>query len=109
MTLDGFRFDLAAAVLALLLLWTAFVLWRAARNGKFDFSQMLRDAEGKESALRLGVLVSLAISSWVVVKDALDGSSDPQLVWAYLFTWSGALVFVKAVEKWDGRLPWSKP
>jgi hypothetical protein len=103
------QLDLAAAVLGVLLLATAFVLWRAARNGKFDFSAMLRDSEGKESALRLGILVSLAVSSWVIVKTALANTLDPQFFWAYLFTWSGALVFVKAVERWNGVLPWSKP
>jgi hypothetical protein len=101
--------DLPALVLMLLMSLALWVIWRAQRNGKFDFSEMLRDENGKPSGLRLSVLGAFAVSSWVLMREALEaGPLDPQVYFVYLATWSGALVFVKGVEKWDGKLPWSK-
>lgn len=97
----------------ILLVFLMGVAWRigvlAQRREDFDFAEMLRDELGKASALRLGVLGSFAVSSWTLVHEALaTGSIEPQLYWAYLATWSGAMVFIKAVDKWEGKLPWTK-
>lgn len=102
--------DLPGVVLALMLLFSAFVAWRAQRRSDFDFGRMLLDENGKESAIRLGVLGSFAVSSWVLMAASVKPTGcDPQLYGLYLITWSGALVFAKAAEKWNGVLPWSKP
>lgn len=102
--------DLPAIMLGVMLVLAAFVMWRAQKRTGFDFGNMLRDEAGKESAVRIGVLVSLAVSSWVVMNHALLSGRDinPQVFGLYVFSWSGALVFVKAADKWNGNLPWSK-
>lgn len=103
------RMDLPGVVLAILLMFIAFIAWRAQVRSDFDFGRMLKDETGKESAIRMGVLGSFAVSSWVLMSETLkQGGVDPQLYGLYLVTWSGALVFVKAAEKWNGVLPWSK-
>ena len=102
--------DLPAIMLALMLLLAGFVMWRAQKRSGFDFGNMLRDESGKESGVRIGVLVSLAVSSWTLMNHALlaGPSINPQIFGLYVFAWSGALVFVKAADKWNGTLPWSK-
>lgn len=96
---------LPIAVLAFLLVMAIVVLWRAQARPDFDIANMLKDDAGRESPLRFAILVSLAISSWGIVF-LLINSKDALAYWnTYLLTWSGALVFIKAAEKWNGVLP----
>ena len=95
-------------VLAALLCLALIVLYTAQQRQDFDIATMLKDDSGKESALRLGVLVSLAISSWGVVYMVMNDKDASQLWFAYLATWSGSMVFIKIVDKWNGQMPWSK-
>lgn len=99
---------LPTAVLALLFALGGFVMWRAQQRDGFDFSNMLRDENGKESGVRLGILVSLAISSWWVVYLTLNKILGYYEQLIYLGTWSGVALFAKLIEKWDGAGPWSK-
>src|SRR5882672_1874936 len=55
----------ADIMLVLLLLVATWVVWRAQQRQDFDFAEMLQDDSHKASALRLGVLGSFAISSWI--------------------------------------------
>lgn len=107
------QLDVPGLMLIFICVLLMVVLWRASRAQDFKFAQMLKDEQNKESALRFGVFIAIAVSSWVLMRAAINQATDrealTQLYWAYLFTWSGALVFVKAVEKWNGVLPWSKP
>jgi hypothetical protein len=84
-------------------------MWRAGRDGSFKWSDMLRDADGKPSGARLGIFASLAVSCYamMVMSTKISAWSDEAMFW-FLFTWSGTLIFVKALEKWDGKLPWTK-
>jgi hypothetical protein len=38
----------------------------------------------------------------------LSNASNPQQYAYYLFAWSGALVFVKLADKWNGNVPFGK-
>lgn len=98
--------DAANALLVVLLALGAFVMWRASRDGGFRWSDMLRDEKDKPSATRLGIFVSLAVSSYVVMVMAtkVDEFIVDVLFW-FLLTWSGTLIFAKVIEKWDGKLP----
>lgn len=106
------QLDVPALMLIFICVLMVVVLWRAARAQDFKFAQMLKDEQNKESALRFGVFVSIAVSGWSLMKATtsapITSEALVQIYWAYLFTWSGALVFVKALEKWNGVLPWSK-
>ena len=102
--------DVQALLLVVLLAVGLWVIWRAQRRADFDWADALRDEAGKPSALRFGVLVAIAVTSWVVMKVALAKSEDlPQIFWAYLFAWSGAPILREVAAKWNGVLPWSKP
>lgn len=102
--------DVPSLVLALLMVMAMLVACRAQKRADFDWAGMLRDDGGKESALRLAILVAIAVSSWVLMRASLSQSTDlVQILWAYLIAWSGAPVIRELAAKWTGTLPWSKP
>lgn len=107
------RFDVAALMLVFMCVLILAVLWRASRAQDFRLAAMLKDEAGKESALRFGCFISIAVSTWCLMRVTLAAQITAdvlvQIFYAYLFTWSGSLVFVKVIEKWNGVLPWSKP
>jgi hypothetical protein len=102
--------DLPAIILFAIMLMGCYVIWKAQQKDGFDFSEMLRDENNKPSAVRIGVLVSLAISSWGLMNHVLltGPNINPWIYGLYIGGWSGALVFVEAAKKWNGTLPWSK-
>lgn len=106
---DWFHANIDAAVLAVLLLFTVWIVFKAQQRNDFDWAKMLKDESGKESALNLGIFGSFAVSTWIVMHDTLAKELSDQQFWAYLITWSGARILVLAAQKWDGRLPWAKP
>ena len=102
--------DVPLLFLVVLLIASVFLLVWCQRQDGFNVANMLRDENGKESALRYTAILGWAWSSWALMKDTLrpDGV-DESIFLIYCVTWSGALVFVKFADKWDGKLPWSKP
>jgi hypothetical protein len=102
--------DLPAIILFIMLLLAGYVMLKAQQKEGFDFGNMLRDENGMESAVRIGVLVSLGVSSWTLMNHALlaGGEISEGIFSIYVFGWSGALVFVKVADKWNGSLPWGK-
>jgi hypothetical protein len=82
----------ADIMLVVLLLVAAWVVWKAQTRADFDFAEMLQDDSHKASALRLGVLGSFAISSWIVLHDTLAGTISDWQFGVYLGVWSGAKV-----------------
>jgi hypothetical protein len=100
---DGFHVDVPLVVLIILLLLCWQVLYLSQKNGKLDLSNMLRDDAGKESGLRLAMLGAFAVSSWALMWDTIQvGSLDWRIFLIYSATWSGAPVFAKLIEKWNG-------
>jgi hypothetical protein len=100
----------ADIVLVVLLLAACWVVWKAQQRTDFDFADMLKDdTTGKPTALRMAILGSFAISSWVVMHDTLGNNLSDQQFWAYLVTWSGAAILRYVAERWNGQLPWSRP
>lgn len=95
--------DFPAAILLLLLFACFAIVIRAQRRADFDWGDALRDDTGKVSAMRLGVLVCLVISSWVLVDLTLKyADKDPEkLLYFYLIyvaVWSGAKIVEKLLE-----------
>jgi hypothetical protein len=78
--------------------------WPAGFVGK-----MMSDADGKPSIFRFVVSSGFNIGAWVVMRDTLrpDGA-DPQIFGLFVAATFGAPVFSKALEKWNGQLPWAK-
>ena len=80
------------AVMALLFMW--------AQSGEnFDFRRMLLDENEKPSVLRVLAVGAWAMSSWVLMRDAVskDGANETLLA-IYLIFWSGAPVAAKLIE-----------
>ena len=96
--------DVAALVLVFGLLWILLVL-RIARAGGFNWTTAFQDDNGKSSVLRIGVLVCLIISSWLLMYLALHVVQNDKTLqelfpyfMAYLAVWSGAKVVEKMLD-----------
>jgi len=95
-------------ILVALLVVIMRLLVMAQRKPDFNIELMLQDDAGKPSAVRFLSLMAFAISSWYLAVRVLSGKPDPQEYLYYLIAWSGALVFVKFADKWNGSLPFGK-
>lgn len=92
-----------------LFLWVLVKAQRTnTRNEHFDVSQFLRDESGKLSSVRLYAFVALAVHTWVIAVETVNGRVTTEQMVVYGVTWSSSLILKGAVEKWDGRLPWAK-
>jgi hypothetical protein len=100
--------DLPAVVLVVMLLAMWRMLVKVQKRPDVDMIDILRNADGKLSWLNTGGVGAFAISSWVLMHDALANTVSDQQWWAYLLIWSGAPVSNAIVNKWDGALPWSR-
>jgi len=89
--------------LAIMLVLAVYVAVRAQRRNDFDWANSLKDEQGKESIARLGALVALAISTWVIMHVTVEGKLTEWLYTAYLLTWSGSMVLAKAVDNWKSK------
>lgn len=99
------QLDIATTILLLLLFLGAWVLWKVQSdptNG-FSFEEMLRDDDGKPSAFRLAIFVSLAVSTWVLMYIVLKTNTlDTWMFVTYLGIWSGAKVAETAITAYAG-------
>jgi hypothetical protein len=99
--------DIPAIVLLIILAMGWGIVKQAQKREDFDFSNMLRDDNNKESALRFAVFVALAVSSWFVIYDTIHNKAgDNQALLIYVVVWSGAKVAEKLVEALAAK--WSK-
>lgn len=99
--------DIPAIILGLMLCATWFMIMSARDKGHYDFSNMLRDENGKESITRIASITALAFSSWFVMYDTIhrkEGDSTVLLV--YLAIWSGVKVAEKLVDAFAAK--WAK-
>ena len=90
----------------LLLLLVIYVLFQVQKRPDFDFAEMLK-TNGKPSAARLGMLVSLAVSSWIIIDvasvDLSTANSSSRLfdlLGLYLGVFAGAKVLEKGISTW---------
>jgi hypothetical protein len=93
---------------AVMMAGLAWVLILAQRGDHFDASEFLRDETGKLSYLRLCGIAALASSTWIMAVETFNARMTPLMLFVFLGAWSGALVFVKLAERWNGQLPWAK-
>ena len=104
---NAFAFDKIIPLIALLAMITiiAVMLAKAQKRDDFDIAQVFLDETGKASAARLIALLAFAFSSWDLMAARLSNAANAQQFFYYLGAWSGALVFVKFADKWDGSMP----
>jgi hypothetical protein len=93
--------NIPSIVLIALLVLGAVVMHLAQKKADFDFSEMLKDDNGKPSAMRLAIFVCLAASTWVLIKLAMTCADVDKLFnyfMAYLAVWSGAKIVEKLLD-----------
>jgi len=96
--------DLPTVVLIVMLGFSVQIVRLAQRNGKVDFSEMIKDDTGKASALRLVVLGAFAISCWVIMHESLvAGQVSSELFLGWLGIWVTAALGGKGIEAWRSK------
>lgn len=105
MDLAGVKFninlDFPAVILLLIFLLGLYVLWKTqSADNDFDFSDMLRDDNGKPSSSRLAVFVCLAVSTWAIMYMLVTtkGIIDTWIFVSYVAIWSGAKVAERGID-----------
>lgn len=99
------QFDIAVIVFIALLLLILYIVRRAEQAAGFSWAPIFQDDSGKVSALRVAILVSIAVSSAVLlyitvnlVKNQDDLKGLFEFYIAYLAVWSGAKVVEKLID-----------
>jgi len=91
-----------ATVLSVLLLLVLLVLYHTQKKKHIDLAGAILDNDGKVSAYRIAVLMSMVISSWVLVLLSTQLERDIEKLYAfyltYLVVWSGAKTIDKALD-----------
>lgn len=107
---NTFAFDKVIPLLALVMMMSVigWLLYKAQQKDTFNLEEMFHDESGKTSAARIIAFMAFAISSWDLMSARLSNAADAQQYAYYLFAWSGALVFVKFADRWDGSMPFGK-
>ncbi len=98
--------DIATVMMIVVMFLGAWILWTVQqdKHNDFDFQDMLRDENGKPSAFRLAVFISLAVSTWVIMRIVLKTNAiDSWIFVTYLGIWSGAKVAETALNAYSGR------
>jgi len=102
--------DMPAVVLLAMLLASGYAMWAAQQRPDFDWGEGFRGDGGKVSFVRVGVLVSIGVSSWVLIYitmitikaadtatwQALDSLYKYYLT--FLLVWSGTKIAERIVE-----------
>lgn len=102
------------AVLALMMMLSA------QRRSDFDWGNIFKDVGGKESAARLGMVVALALSAWLVIyvamntpRSAFTGDLLFNIFCVFIAAWSMAKPVDKALDllilKFMGPKPATPP
>ena len=97
-----------AVTLFLLLASMLIVFWTAQRREDFDLAEMLRGEDTKVSPWRVFAFGAFAFSSWALMSEVLNARLTDWLMWSYLVTWAGSPSLLKAMERWNGVLPFAK-
>jgi hypothetical protein len=100
-------FDFPAVAFSLIMILGFWVLWNTQKDpaNNFDFTDMLRDENGKPSAYRLAIFVCLAVSTWAIMYMAIatEGRLDTWIFVWYVGIWSGAKVAEKAIDAYISK------
>lgn len=91
--------------LVIMLALVGWLLVKAQAKEGFNIEQMFLDENGKASASRVIAFFAFGISSWDLMSARVSDKASEVQFFYYLAAWSGALVFVKFADKWDGSMP----
>lgn len=101
-------FSLPSFFLCLMLAAAWSMVHKAQSRPDFDFGNMMKDPEGKESAMRLAVLGAFCFSSWFLMAIMSNNPTGDHtnIYLIYLVCWSGSPVALKLGEALLAK--WSK-
>lgn len=95
------------AILAFLIVLSAWILRTAQKDTRFEIGLMLTDEHGKPSSSRFAVLISLGITSYLLAYVFIHRSvEDPILLnmfYAYIVTWAASKSVEKIIDAWAGK------
>lgn len=92
-------------MLLFMLVLLTYVLLMAQRRPDFDIAQVLKDDQGKLSAMRAFAFVALGVSCWVIATLTLKGTLTPDYFLYFLVCWANTPVAMVLAQRWDGSLP----
>lgn len=109
--------SIALAFMAVLALW---MMVSAQRRTDFDWGNLFKDSDGKESPARLGMVAAMALSAWLVIyvamntpKAAFTGDLLFNIFCVFIVAWSTAKPIDKALDllllKFVGPKPTTPP
>lgn len=99
--------DIPALVLLVTLVGAWGIIHKAQNRQDFDFGNMLKDDNNKESVARLGALAAIGVSGWAVMYDTIHNQNlDATTLGIYLAVWSGTKVADKLADALLAK--WSK-
>jgi hypothetical protein len=88
-----------AAVFAYLM-----VYWHLDKKTRFDVRDLIIDSATKELSLyKVGQLVALIISTWILIYETRAGKLTEWLFGSYMIAWSGANLIKKYLEKPESK------
>jgi hypothetical protein len=98
--------DIPALILLAIMAFGLYVIIQAQKRKDFDFADMLRDkVTGRASEISFGILVCIAVSSWIVVYLTINKQMNQYYFLAFLVTWSGSAVLAKWINMKAGLSP----
>ena len=98
------QLDLAGVLLVVMIVAMIWTLVLAQRAEGFELRTVLLDDSCKVSFLRVCGLGAFGFSSWVLMKDTIDGNGvDPTVFLIYVAAWSASPVAGKALEVWRSK------
>jgi multisubunit Na+/H+ antiporter MnhB subunit len=73
--------------------------WQRNKDDSFDLRDLLINPDtGKIGLFKVGQLISLAISTWIIVYQTLNSSLTDWLFTGYMVSWAGASLVNKALD-----------
>ncbi len=88
------------AVLLIGTLFLACVVWRWQRaSDSFDLRKVIVDAGGDVSLAKIGQVVALLVSTWVLIHETRAGKVNEWLFGGYMLAWAGTNLISKAIDK----------
>lgn len=74
------------------------VRWHT-RKDEFDLRLLLLDADMRLSLYKLGQLVALLVSTWVLIHETRVGKLNEWLFGSYMIAWTGVNIAAKLADK----------
>lgn len=93
------NWDMAASILFMVAFVVTLMVWQKNGQIKFDLKDVIIDTEtGKVSIYKLGQLIAMGVSTWIMVYETRAGRLTEFLFTTYMVTWSGTNLIKKYID-----------